>query len=167
MYSTWEGGMGFLNMLLNIHLPTPPPLFSSFFFFSFWLNVSCQTRLSLWASVKKVKQRGLQCGVNWWPIWSISIPFINSFWAGSTIISCYSLHGKRSLAERFLTMGLVVPNRVQTLICWTNYSPAQFMLKTKSLELEDLSSSSALPLSAARLARRCVVSLSMGWGQWV
>ena len=53
--------------------------------------------------------------------------------------------------------GSPAPNRVHTFVCWTNYSLDQFKLKTKSLELEDRHSRSALPLSALRPPPNCLV----------
>ena len=53
--------------------------------------------------------------------------------------------------------GSPAPNRVHSFVCWTNYSLDQFKLKTKSLELEDRHSRSALPLSALRPPPNCLV----------
>lgn len=69
-----------------VYSPPPelPTLFISLFiYFSFWLNVSYWTKLSLWSSAKKVKNCGLQWGVNWWPIKSMPISLIKNFKAKS------------------------------------------------------------------------------------
>lgn len=70
----------------------------------------------------------------------------------------YSPHGE---GWQCPPVGLPAPNRVHTFVHWTDYSLGQVKLKTKSLEMEDRHSRSALSLSALRSAPNCLVCFSV------